>query len=158
MENNYIVICYSTNLWLIQYYSSLIYKGIILYGVGLVLAFLTRNAKSDVLHDYHYNTAIIAVTYAFGAFYIFPQVLLIDYPTLLEFYEEFNTFSYSILFLGLTFIPKVGMHIKYMTEVSLYIQMIALHKDPLEKALTLEVDDKPTITTKNSSDVQTTKI
>ena len=40
-----------------------------------------------------------------------------------------------------------------MTEVSLYIQMIALHKDPQEKALTLEVDDKPIVTTRNSSDV-----
>ena len=128
MENNYIVICYndSTNLiiWQIQNYSRLIYHGIILYGTGLVLAFLTWNAKSDVLNDYHYNTAIIVVTSAFSAFYMFPQVLLFDYPTLLEFCGQFNVFSCSILFLGLTFIPKVGMHIKYMTEVSLYIQIL----------------------------------
>ena len=115
MENNYIVVCYNSSnliIWEIRNYSSFIlYKCIILHGTGLVLAFLTRNAKSDVLHDYHYNTAIIAATSAFGVFYMFPQVLLIDYPTLLEYSGEFGAFSLSTLFLGLTFIPKVDMHI-----------------------------------------------
>ena len=116
MENNYIRTCQnSSNFWEIEVYvhvSTVIYHGVILHGTGLVLAFLTWNIKSDALNDYHYNTAIIAVTSAFGAFFMLPQVLLInDYPTLLDFYGEFNAFSLSTLFLGLTFIPKVGMHI-----------------------------------------------
>ena len=110
LESKYLIICHK--LWTIRFYlSTVIYHGV-LHGVGLVLAFLTWNAKSDVLNDYHYNTAIIAVTAAFIAFFMLPQVLLIsDYPTLVEFYGEFGVFSLSTLFLGLTFIPKVDMHI-----------------------------------------------
>ena len=109
MEINYVVFIdlYS---WEYQLHilTSFIYHGIILHGVGLVLAFLTLKAKSDALNDYHYNTAIIFVTSVFSILYVTPQaIVLADYVSLLAFYGEFNAFSLTMLFLGLTFIPKV---------------------------------------------------
>ena len=108
MEINYIVICdvFSLEYGIYLFYVT-VYHGIILHGVGLILAFLTLKAKSDALNDYHYNTAIIFVSSAFILLYYFPQSALADYVSLLALYNQFVIFSITMLFLGLTFIPKV---------------------------------------------------
>ena len=80
----------------------------ILHGVGLVLAFLTRNIQIDVLNDYHYNTIIIIIS-SILLLAIFPQIILIDYPFVLEIIRGLIIFVANTAYLGLTFVPKVGI-------------------------------------------------
>ena len=80
---------------------------LVLHAVGLVLAFLTRNIKVDILNDYRYNVAIIIASS------IFMVVICIALPTLSIFVDVFNlvwgvlVLLVTFIYLGLTFIPKV---------------------------------------------------
>ena len=123
MEINYILICqtYSSNYLEIQFYLSTSTYHTIIYGVGLVLGFLTLKAKSDAFNDYHYNTAIIFVTSVYYLLYTTPQTALPEYLSLLAFYEEFNVFLLTMLFLGLTFIPKVHLYIDNFINWSIFV-------------------------------------
>ena len=78
-----------------------------LYAVGLVLAFLTRNIKVDVLNDYRYNSAIIITSS------LLLVITCLALPPLYEYINWFDlvwailSFLLTSVYLGLTFIPKV---------------------------------------------------
>ena len=81
---------------------------LVLHAVGLVLAFLTRNIKLDVLNDYHYNSAIIVSSSLLLLAVCITTVLLSGYKMRTEIVWAILVFVIISVYLGLTFIPKVG--------------------------------------------------
>ena len=82
---------------------------IVLHVIGLVLAFLTRNVEVDALNDAKYSAMIIY----FSTFMliliaiIFPST--VTNPNLYDGVWTIFMFIMVFMFLGLTFIPKVGL-------------------------------------------------
>ena len=86
---------------------TIMYK-LVLHAVGLVLAFLTRKIQVDVLNDYRYNSAII-ISSTFLMLAVFISYLLLGgYKTQGAIMWAILVFLFISVYLGLTFIPKVG--------------------------------------------------
>ena len=106
MENYFVIGCGKTIYFPLYIGLTIIYK-LILHAVALVLAFLTRNIKVDVLNDYRYNTVIIVISS------LLLVAVCIAIPPLFDFINWFDIVWASIVFLiisvylGLTFVPKV---------------------------------------------------
>ena len=86
---------------------SILYK-LILHAVALVLAFFTRNIKVDVLNDYRYNTAIIIASSLLMLAVCFTLPPLSDYKNWFTAVWAIEVFLVNMMYLGLTFIPKVA--------------------------------------------------
>ena len=110
MENYYVFSCRPT----IYYYTfvlfTIIYK-LVLHAVALVLAFLTRNVKVDILNDYHYNTAIIVALSLLLLAVILNTLLLRGFLIRFDIAWAVIVFLMNSFNLGLTFVPKVSPRI-----------------------------------------------
>ena len=84
---------------------SILYK-LILHAVALVLAFLTKNIKVDVLNDYRYNSTIILVSTVLMVWIIMHYIVQYS-KTWFEITWAVIVFLLATIYLGLTFIPKV---------------------------------------------------
>ena len=105
METSFTYSCGNSFYYTIYLVLTIAYK-FLLHTVGLVLAFLTRNIQIDVLNDYHYNTIIIIIS-SIMLLAIFPQIILVEYPFVLEVIWGLIIFIATSSYLGLTFVPKV---------------------------------------------------
>ena len=106
MTDNISLVCGTSSFYLVYLVLAFIYK-FILHGVGLILAFLTRNIQIDVLNDYYYNTAIIIISSVLMLLIAFPTIILADDYTGQKFFWAFLLFTGTTTYLGLTFLPKV---------------------------------------------------
>lgn len=86
---------------------AVLYK-FVLHGIGLVLAIRTRNIEIDVLNDYKYTAALIYISTVL--ILVIAVVLPISYnnPALDELVYSTILFLILMLFMGLTFVPKVN--------------------------------------------------
>ena len=107
MENYYAFQCDSNVYFNIFVMLTIIYK-LVLHAVALVMAFLTRNIKVDVLNDYRYNTAIIIASSLLFLAVIIMTLLLSGYKTRFELTWAIIVFILTSAYLGLTFVPKVS--------------------------------------------------
>ena len=109
LENYFVIGCGKTIYFPLYIGITIIYK-LVLHAVALVLAFLTRSIKVDVLNDYHYNTAIIIISS------LLLLAVIIAIPPLFDFINWFDIVWATLVFLlisvylGLTFIPKVSIN------------------------------------------------
>ena len=106
LENYYIIGCGKSIYFPLLLAISIIYK-MILHAVGLVLAFLTRNIKVDILNDYRYNTAIIIASSLLLLAVSITLPPLADYINWYSSVWSIEVFLINSVYLGLTFIPKV---------------------------------------------------
>ena len=93
---------------------TIMYK-LVLHAVGLVLAFLTRKIQVDVLNDYRYNSAIIIASSLLLLAVFITHVLLGSYKMRSEIMWAILAFLVISVYLGLTFVPKVGSTHVYRT-------------------------------------------
>ena len=107
LENYYVVPCGNQIYFYVFLALTIIYK-LALHVVGLVLAFLTRNIKVDVLNDYRYNTAIIIASSMLLVVICFILPPLFKYIDVYDLVWGILTFLFISIYLGLTFIPKVS--------------------------------------------------
>ena len=112
LENYYVIQC-GTNVDVIFVMLTIFYK-LVLHAVALVMAFLTRNIKVDVLNDYRYNTAIIIASSLLLITVIIITHLMDGYKTRTELVWAIMTFLTISAYLGLTFVPKVSFIEKYI--------------------------------------------
>ena len=101
---------------------TILYK-LVLHAVGLVLAFLTRNIKVDVLNDYRYNSAIIIASSLLIIAVCFTIPPLSDYINWNDTVWAILAFLLISVNLGLTFIPKVGS-----VHVAIIVTLIMLSR------------------------------
>ena len=123
-ENKVSFAC-GTSQFLYAYFGLTIAYKFILHVIGLVLTFLARNVQIDVLNDYHYNTTIIIIS-SILLLADTTQLGLIVYQTILQYFRGFITFSKVVVFLGLTFIPKVTQYMPTLfceTHAHVHIKM-----------------------------------
>ena len=112
MEKYFVIGCGETIYFPLYVMMTIAYK-LVLHSVALVLAFLTRKIKVDVLNDYRYNTAIIIASS------LLLLAVCIAIPPLFDFINWSDAvwaiivFLVTSVYLGLTFIPKVGLLGKY---------------------------------------------
>ena len=81
---------------------------LVLHAVGLVLAFLTRNIKVDILNDYLYTVAIIIASSLVMIVVCFTIPPLSEYINWHDGVWGVLAFLLTTIYLGLTFIPKVN--------------------------------------------------
>ena len=109
LENYYIIVPCGNQVYFYAFLALTIIYKLVLHAVGLVLAFFTRKIKVDVLNDYCYNTAIIIgssmLLVVVGS--ILPP--LFKYINLYDLVWGILTFLLISIYLGLTFIPKIGI-------------------------------------------------
>ena len=80
------------------------------HGIGLLFAFKTRKIKVTILNEYKYNLAILVVSIAVTIMtFIFVYAIGPD-PSLFAFFYSVFVTTGCALFIGLTFVPKVGTH------------------------------------------------
>ena len=115
MENYFVLQCDTTILYYTIFVMLTIVYKLVLHAVGLVLAFLTRNIKVDVLNDYRYNSAIIIASSALLLTVCFnTQSVTRGYRNRSEIVWAILVFLNISVYLGLTFIPKVGLWVGLM--------------------------------------------
>ena len=110
MENFYVVDCGKGIYFPLIVVISIAYK-LILHAVALVLAFLTRKIKVDILNDYRYNTAIIIASSFVMLVVCFTLPPLSEYINWFTAVWAIEVFLINMLYLGLTFVPKVECNI-----------------------------------------------
>ena len=115
MEIYFVVGCGKTIYFPLLLALSITYK-MILHAVGLVLAFLTRNIKVDILNDYHYNTAIIITSSLLLIAVSVTLPPLFDYVNWYDAVWDILVFLGISVYLGFTFVPKVGLYAAYSAE------------------------------------------
>ena len=116
MENYYVFSSPPNIYYYIFIFLTIIYK-LVLHAVALVLAFLTRNVKVDILNDYHYNTAIIVALSLLLLAVIFNTLLLRDFLIRSLIAWAFIVFLMNSFNLGLTFVPKVSPILRGLYKV-----------------------------------------
>lgn len=80
----------------------------ILHIAALVVAYLNRKVKVDALNDYKYNLSIIAISSLLNFILIAAYFLLVDRQNSRAAIFSTVTFLDSVVFLTLTFVPKVS--------------------------------------------------
>ena len=106
LENYYIFSCEANIYYHIFVIFTIIYK-LVLHAVALVLSFLTRNIKVDILNDYRHNTVIIVASSLLMLAVIISTLLFSDYHLRFDIVWAIIVFLANSVYLGLTFIPKV---------------------------------------------------
>ena len=99
-------VCGQTILYQIWVAAIIIYK-LFLHGVGLVLAFLTRNIEIDALNDSKYSAAMTYCSSFILILLIFTVPATANNPNLEDSSYCILIFLLIVMFLGFTFIPKV---------------------------------------------------
>ena len=107
LQEHYIFTCGTTIYYVIYIGVVTLYK-FILHGIGLVLAIKTRNIEIDVLNDYKYTAALIYSSSVLILVLAIVLPLTYNNPALDEPIFSSILFLILMVFLGLTFIPKVG--------------------------------------------------
>ena len=108
----YIYSCGSTTYSTIYTYMSILYK-FILHVIGLVLAFLTRKVRIDVLNDYKITVATMSISTALVLLMFLllaprVQVLFNDKQVAARaLVWSLGIFFFGCTYLSITFIPKV---------------------------------------------------
>ena len=106
MVNYFVFQCDNTIYYTIFVMLTIGYK-LVLHAVGLVLAFLTRNIKVDVLNDYRYNSAIIIASSILLLSVCINTFLIRGFRNRSKIVWAILVFLNISVYLGLTFIPKV---------------------------------------------------
>ena len=102
----YIYTCGSTIYFDIYTYMSTLYK-FILHAVGLVLAFLTRKVRIDVLNDYKSTVATICISTVLVLLTALLLIVISNNTQVTTLVWSLGIFFFGCAYLSLTFIPKV---------------------------------------------------
>ena len=108
IQEYYISVCGSTVYYLIWTCLSIVYK-LILHIIGLVLAFLIRKIEISALNDSKYSALLIYCS----SFVLILIIIIIptnvDKPNVVISLWSVIIFVVILMFLGLTFVPKVRL-------------------------------------------------
>lgn len=118
--NYYLYVCSSTIYQGIGIIIAVLYK-LILHVIGLlVLAWQTRKVEIDVLNDYKYTVAtvicssilmaIFSTMFSIPSFYLLPIAAVAAWAAL--------AFCFTLIHIGLTFVPKVSLHAPLMHNIA----------------------------------------
>ena len=102
----YIYSCGSTIYFDIYTYMSTLYK-FILHAIGLVLAFLTRKVRIDVLNDYKSTVATICISTVLVLLTVLLLIVISNNTQVTALVWSLGIFFFGCAYLSLTFIPKV---------------------------------------------------
>ena len=113
---NKMVICNQTSITFITYISLSMFYKLIIHVIGLILAFMTRKVNIDPLDESRYSAILIYISSVILAVAILILFLDIETNTNAALWTTFMLIE-VIVFLGLTFIPKVHQNLNQCASV-----------------------------------------
>ena len=108
IQEYYIIFCGATVYYLIWTCLSIVYK-LILHIIGLVLAFLIRKIEISALNDSKYSALLIYCSSFVLILIIITIPTNVDKPNVVISLWSVIIFVVILMFLGLTFVPKVRL-------------------------------------------------